>query len=77
MFVLRYIIEYRLYCQIALCHVVVAFIVSRLSSIITQLLSRGYHLLSRGCCCLVIAYYQIDIVDCRIETVYRHMDIVA
>ena len=36
MFVLRYIIEYRLYCQIALCHVVVAFIVSRLSSIITQ-----------------------------------------
>ena len=45
------------------------YTVTWLSSLITQFLSRGYHLLSHGYCRLVIAYYHIDIV-------YEHSNIV-
>ena len=69
-------------CQMALstCHIVFAYrlvvIVAWLSSIITQLLWHGYHLLSLSYCRLVIAYHHIDIYR-HIETVNCHMDIVV
>ena len=62
------------------CRIVFAYclvvIIAWLSSIITQLLLHGYHLLSLNYCRLVISYHHIDMYR-HIETVNCHMDIVV